>query len=823
MSSHSIARITFAVAISLGATFAASMAPARAQSAYSTEMSAGREAFDGSNFQLAERHFQGAFEVAGSDGQKATAMYSLAVIAQKQGRIEDAKQRAQKALDLSPKNSQAKRLLEDLSNVAAAPPPKTTRQAQVKAPTVADTSPAEKPVRKAPAREVAKEAAKEAAAPPAPKETASIPAPPKARELPVAKGLPLAVAADEARPKAPHATAFDASRIGTPEANGVRVIASIPAQPQPVLAAGFSEQDRKVTLLTGPTEPAAEKTQTIDLKSFDLASGSAGDVFTLHSETNGGRVALPPSGNLLATAVPAPAADGKKSRSAQATTTSIHIWDIATVDNKHAIEMTGSDRANSPIGVDLVEFSRNGRRLVVAHKAGVEVLDTSGLRGVGAYRFTSRQKEGADDAPLAMAVSGTGSRIVLTMGSRLRVVEGTSVKDVSPSGSGTIEHVALTDNGRLAAISSGSVVRLIEPLSGRVVKELGSAPAGVTALTFSPSGDRLAVASIAAVQIWPINDAKGAVAMVPAGAVERLSFSNDGRMLLAAGQKGSRVWFVDPAVTAAPEEPVAKASPVKEIPQTATAATSAMATDARDQAAATTPEPASRAEDPKAAARASQELIRARAQALARTECEVVKALDAQIGDQGVHGACAEKVEQAHRAAAEARREAERVKHVAERKQALEALDCDRVKQLDADIGGAMLAETCTKRQEAHQREAEHTKLAADHKAARADLKCDEAKALAARLGIDDTRDQVACRFQLVLKTGSARDLYLTAAKHDADRDRGAAKQLYRAIVERFPQDDLAIKAAERMTVITDLEAAESTGSIRSGTRQPRR
>ena len=84
-------------------------------SAYSNEMAAGRQAFEGSSFALAERHFQGAIDVAGSDTQKATAWYSLGVVAQKQGRADDARQRAEKALALAPNHNQAKALLEEIA------------------------------------------------------------------------------------------------------------------------------------------------------------------------------------------------------------------------------------------------------------------------------------------------------------------------------------------------------------------------------------------------------------------------------------------------------------------------------------------------------------------------------------------------------------------------------------------------------------------------------------------------------------------------------------------------------------------------------------
>ena len=43
-------------------------------------------------------------------------------------------------------------------------------------------------------------------------------------------------------------------------------------------------------------------------------------------------------------------------------------------------------------------------------------------------------------------------------------------------------------------------------------------------------------------------------------------------------------------------------------------------------------------------------------------------------------------------------------------------------------------------------------------------------------------------------RTGSARDLYLAAAKSDADKKPSEAKVLYRAIVERHPRTRLLIE-----------------------------
>jgi hypothetical protein len=144
------------------------------------------------------------------------------------------------------------------------------------------------------------------------------------------------------------------------------------------------------------------------------------------------------------------------------------------------------------------------------------------------------------------------------------------------------------------------------------------------------------------------------------------------------------------------------------------------------------------------------------------------------------------------------------------RTMALEGLDCEKVKTLDSDIGDAGQHATCQSRVEARDKAAERAKLVAEHKAALERLDCSAARTLDEKLALGDARALAACSLEAVLKSGSARDLYLSAAKHDADRDRGPAKRLYRAIVDRFPDDELALKAAERMTAIADQEAADA-------------
>ena len=841
---------------------AALPAPSFAQSPFATEMSAGREAFDGSNYALADRHFHGALDVAASDGQKSAAHYSLAVSAQRQGRNDEAKERAQKALDLSPKSTQAQRLLEELGTSAQrqqAPQPKTTKQAAgpaqaapgMTAPlptTLVDQIPQRKAA-PAPAKEPAvKETPPKEQVAAAPKETPAV----KAKAAPAAKAPP---------PPAPVAAAsaskLDPTTIGTLEANGARLLWTLPADKRAVLGAGFAAADTHVVIVSGPMAdaPAGE----IELKRYDLATGKPGDGYSLHSDLKTAIVAVPPSGGILATAVTAERSAKKNSKAAPV---SLHLWNGETVDNTEAIEMEGSDRG-SGIALDQLEFSRNGKRLVAAHRSGVEVFDTAGLKGVNVFRLASRRD--AASARPAMAVSANSSRIVLTNGARIRVLEGSSnVRDIGPGGSGpAFDRIALSDNGSLIAASSAAGIRFYETGNGKEVEALPYSPDVVAALAFSPGGERLAVASGALVQIWTMQGRKSLIDLQNAGPVERLAFSNDGRLLLAAGEQGTRIWYIDPD-TIAPSTPsasnivtssvtkpaAAAAAPAKvevlnaEPAKTAEAvkpaeaakpaepqkAAEAPAQPAAPAAVAAAKPPAAPAPSDPAVARAMDptvekarrvaELSVERAGAFERNDCDRVKVLDAEIGSGALHGTCTGRVDQA-------RREADRKqKEVlgSERTAALERRDCDRVKTLDNEIGGNALFGTCTARVDQARRDTERQQkdtLVSERAAAIAAHKCDEVKSLDAKIGDGD--HHASCAFQAVVKTGTARELYLAAARYDADRDRTSAKQLYRAIVDRFPLDDLAIRAAERMTLLSDMEAREKPAAVDAAVEPVRR
>ena len=55
--------------------------------------------------------------------------------------------------------------------------------------------------------------------------------------------------------------------------------------------------------------------------------------------------------------------------------------------------------------------------------------------------------------------------------------------------------------------------------------------------------------------------------------------------------------------------------------------------------------------------------------------------------------------------------------------------------------------------------------------------------------------------------------IYLAASRYESDGERGRAKTLYRLIVDKFETSPIALKAADRLTRLADVEAVETSNS----------
>ncbi len=88
---------------------------AQAQDGYGADMKAGRAAYNANDMATAEKHFDAAMKAAENDRQKGSAAYALGVVAQKQNKLPEAKQRAEQALAINPQDKQAKGLLDEVN------------------------------------------------------------------------------------------------------------------------------------------------------------------------------------------------------------------------------------------------------------------------------------------------------------------------------------------------------------------------------------------------------------------------------------------------------------------------------------------------------------------------------------------------------------------------------------------------------------------------------------------------------------------------------------------------------------------------------------
>jgi WD40 repeat protein len=131
-----------------------------------------------------------------------------------------------------------------------------------------------------------------------------------------------------------------------------------------------------------------------------------------------------------------------------------------------------------------------------------------------------------------------------------------------------------------------------------------------------------------------------------------------------------------------------------------------------------------------------------------------------------------------------------------ERDEAVAALDCDRTKALDARVPTAAKYVGCVK---------------AMRDKALAALECEKVSDLDGKAKEDPKAE--LCLFQKVGKSGTAREIYQKAVDFDLAKDRPKAKSLYQTLRERFPNDDLAIEAAKRLTAMGDVESAEAASA----------
>ena len=133
---------------------------------------------------------------------------------------------------------------------------------------------------------------------------------------------------------------------------------------------------------------------------------------------------------------------------------------------------------------------------------------------------------------------------------------------------------------------------------------------------------------------------------------------------------------------------------------------------------------------------------------------------------------------------------------------ALEALQCDEAAAIRTNEGhGSAFKETkCREKVERAEQQARFL-------AAVEAKDCAVVRELAPRFGTEATGAD--CDMAVAMETDSPRKLYFAAVKFDSAKDRPRAKMLYTEVMNRFPEDDLAIDAANRLTALNDQAVME--------------
>ena len=128
---------------------------------------------------------------------------------------------------------------------------------------------------------------------------------------------------------------------------------------------------------------------------------------------------------------------------------------------------------------------------------------------------------------------------------------------------------------------------------------------------------------------------------------------------------------------------------------------------------------------------------------------------------------------------------------------ALRAMDCEESRALHTayDVGSRSDISKCLRQRQ------RRDDLLAFSKALKAE-DCDAIEALEGRVGREGAGAE--CKLKLALASDSPRRMFLSAVKFDTNGAFEEAKQSYEAIMERFPEDDVALQAATRVVALTD-------------------
>jgi WD40 repeat protein len=199
------------------------------------------------------------------------------------------------------------------------------------------------------------------------------------------------------------------------------------------------------------------------------------------------------------------------------------------------------ERGDLPIGVT---FSQDSR--VLAYQANnrrwIRLWDISMNRYLAALRCVGA---------FWMEYSKDGKRLVAVTGQRVHIwnLAGTGEKLVLGGHTAAVSYVAFSPDGKLLATAGRDhKLKIWDPATGTLVRELNEFHSAVEGLSFSPDGRILAAANYddGAVLFYDVASWKALTSMQPqvGRPVFSTAFSADGQYLAAAGSNGLTLWRV---------------------------------------------------------------------------------------------------------------------------------------------------------------------------------------------------------------------------------------------------------------------------------------
>jgi WD40 repeat protein len=234
--------------------------------------------------------------------------------------------------------------------------------------------------------------------------------------------------------------------------------------------------------------------------------------------------------------------DGRTLAAVTAPGHSLTLWDVGSRSRLHGPRPAGGGAI-----LPGVSFSPDGETVVTASGFGVELWDvaTGASLGVTGSWDVSDLAFSADGTKIAFARPIQGGAEVWDVTTRTPIVamEGTPPPfwDLS---------VALSPDGRMLAVGGfGTVVRLWDVRTGKLVHELDQRGNGAFTLEFSPDGRTLAVSGFEPVaSLWDVATGVQVGPQLTAGDRRTMiDLSPDGRQLLETHGNGEgAVWDVDP-------------------------------------------------------------------------------------------------------------------------------------------------------------------------------------------------------------------------------------------------------------------------------------